>query len=168
MLPKGVLAKHGYDVKYGFFNGTCWGAGHKPFETGFDCLEKAVEWAQEHVRHIQSEILKTEAETVKLPFHRYLSGALKNGVWLKSGYYWETVILSQADSAGILINFEDGTSEPAFRYAGLGYTMEEIAAHLKGRRVAAYRKDIQSRKEYITWQKGRILNWRPQPLKEVK
>lgn len=35
-LPGGLLAKHGYDVQHGFFNGVCIGSDHAPFEE--DCL----------------------------------------------------------------------------------------------------------------------------------
>jgi len=31
-LPRGVLAKHGYDVKFHYFHGVCPGAGHLPLE----------------------------------------------------------------------------------------------------------------------------------------
>lgn len=32
-LPNGKLAKHGYDVRFGFFNAVCRGSGRAPFET---------------------------------------------------------------------------------------------------------------------------------------
>jgi hypothetical protein len=32
VLPNGLIAKHGYKVKYGFFMGVCNGAGHAPLE----------------------------------------------------------------------------------------------------------------------------------------
>lgn len=32
-LPNGKLSKHGYDVRFGFFNGVCRGSGLSPFET---------------------------------------------------------------------------------------------------------------------------------------
>jgi len=36
--PGGYLAKHGYDVKYGFFNGVCRGSNELPYEVSCDLL----------------------------------------------------------------------------------------------------------------------------------
>ena len=167
MLPKGKLAKHGYDVQHGFFNGTCWGAGYQPFEVAYDAIEKAIGWATEQRDKLLLAITAVEAETVDLPFRRYVSGFYRDGVYIKAGYQWQTVRLSQAEGQPVTIEFADGKSEPAFRYS-LGYGLEEIAARLRSIRIGAYQMEVKSRTEYVVWQTGRIKNWKEQPLKEVK
>lgn len=43
MLPKGRLAKHGYQVAgYGFFNGVCWAAGELPYEVSCDFIKDTI------------------------------------------------------------------------------------------------------------------------------
>ena len=48
MLPGGKLAKHGYTVDYGYFNGTCRGSDELPFEQSKDVAEKALAGAIVH------------------------------------------------------------------------------------------------------------------------
>jgi hypothetical protein len=167
MLPNARLAKHGYDVHYGFFNGTCWGSGHYPFEIARDCIEKAIQWATEQRTALESSIVKIEAPDAELPFHRYVPGHWWNGARIKSGYQWQTVTLSQPEGQAIQINFGDGKVEPAFRYS-LGHTADQITRTLKAQRIAAYRVDVLNRSEYINWQTGRLEKWKPQELREVK
>lgn len=46
-LPNGVLAKHGYQVLGGFFEGTCFGSGHLPLEQDKTLVEESIRWAAE-------------------------------------------------------------------------------------------------------------------------
>ena len=59
-LPKGQLSKHGYTKQWGFFNGTCWGAEHLPFEQSIDLIEGAIKQANE-----QCAKLAVESESLK-------------------------------------------------------------------------------------------------------
>lgn len=39
-LPGGVLSKHGYTTRWGFFEKVCPGSGHLPFEVSADMIER--------------------------------------------------------------------------------------------------------------------------------
>lgn len=162
-LPGGVLAKHGYDVKFGFFNGVCWGQGHKPFEQAVDCIEKAIQWAESEKASIEKAVAELNARPIgnDAPFRRYLSGTFQR----KAGYKWQTVTLVQKDNH-ILFVFKDGTTEPSFRYSLHG-TMEEIVTTLRARRVEYFQKDIDERVTYINWQQHRLDTWKPGTLVAV-
>jgi hypothetical protein len=40
-LPNGRLAKHGYTLEYGFFNGTCFGSNELPYELSCELVKEA-------------------------------------------------------------------------------------------------------------------------------
>jgi hypothetical protein len=46
-LPNGVMAKHGYQVLGGFFEGVCFGSNHLPLERDKTLVEKSIVWATE-------------------------------------------------------------------------------------------------------------------------
>lgn len=56
MLPNGgLLAKHGYDVQWGFFNGVCPGADHKPYELSKDLIESYLPTARKRLVEMRKE-----------------------------------------------------------------------------------------------------------------
>jgi hypothetical protein len=185
MLPNGVLSKHGYDVRFGFFNGICWGTGHKPFEQAYDCVEKAIGWATEARTQLQAEVdaLQTAAVGYFAPFHRYVTAKTRGE---RSGYREETVAVVVANTVTCAyadtvtgtyatvtfcnLHFADGKVEPASRYAGfasLGHDVKSIVLALREQRAGRLGKDIADRTSYITWQQRRIYTWKPQPLSPV-
>jgi hypothetical protein len=44
-LPNGLMAKHGYQVLGGFFEGVCFGSNHLPLEQDKTLVEKSIIWA---------------------------------------------------------------------------------------------------------------------------
>lgn len=62
-LPGGVLSKHGYTTEWGFFEGTCTGAGRLP-------LEKDRSWLDATVENLRAEadvLEKAEPKTIICP-----------------------------------------------------------------------------------------------------
>jgi hypothetical protein len=54
-LPGNLLSKHGYTVDWGYFNGVCWGAHHRPLEEDRTIMDQScarireqVKWAREN------------------------------------------------------------------------------------------------------------------------
>lgn len=56
MLPGGRLADHGYNLHFGFRNGTCPGSREKPFETSKTFTEKIVADAQASIQRHKARI----------------------------------------------------------------------------------------------------------------
>lgn len=69
-LPVGVLAKHGYTTKWGFFSGTCAGSGYQPFEQATDRILAAIERTEQAVYNFQKVIatLQQPITDNKAPF----------------------------------------------------------------------------------------------------
>lgn len=55
-LPGDVLAKHGYSVDYGFFNGTCPGSGNLPYEKSSELIEASIIKATNNIKALMVEI----------------------------------------------------------------------------------------------------------------
>lgn len=84
----GLLAKHGYTVEYGFFNGTCSGSDHPPLELQTGHNEQVVinlrEWADKQDAAAVAEITKVPV-TKRV---RTGNGAVaKQTVWLDQEAY---------------------------------------------------------------------------------
>jgi hypothetical protein len=62
-IPKGLLAKHGYSREYGFFNGTCHGSDHPPYEHSCDLIPGEIEIVKKMLGNVQAAIAKWEQQT---------------------------------------------------------------------------------------------------------
>lgn len=164
-LPGGALSKHGYTKQWGFFNGTCPGAGYLPFELQKDKAEAAVTRVQAIVEKLRGQIAELNAAPVEntAPFKTYNS---------RLGVYQETTVTVEEDVIGekkipvTLIRHEDGTREQAMRY-GLYGSVTEIVLKLRRQRAGRIQLEVQNNQGYINWQNDRLKNWAPAPEKLV-
>lgn len=167
-LPGGVLSQHGYDVKYGFFNGICMGAGHKPFEQATDLIERCIANAQAHVAEIDAKIetLSAPATEEKCWGRVYLRG-LGKSMWQEIDLYerqqtspdgtftWSTYWHIEA---GKLSKVNTYTAKNILEVATEGnraYVQNELKPRAAGLR------------QYIKWQQDRVANWQPAELKPL-
>lgn len=181
-LPAGVLAKHGYEVaRWGFFNGICQGAGEKPFEQDYSLIEKFIVNAQAR----REDLLKTQTKyrnerptEPKAMVHVYRSGGPRRGggyIWTECDLVWlypdvrHTVAYIdpyEQDSQGRRVE----KPKPQ-RYDTYGERSEDILdrAWYSNRKYADdLQKSIDEIERYITWQQGRIANWKPGKLQPVE
>lgn len=163
-LPGGVLSKHGYEVaRWGFFNGVCWGEGHVPFEVGTDCLDRAINGAQDRVDKINRaiETLMAEPITNTAPVRQYIGR--------RQEQYREVLVTLVPDSTNYfyLEQYADGTIDRFARHSNRT-PLAEIVTGLRKGRVRRYQEDIAELHKYIAWQQGRIHNWKPGKLTPVK
>jgi hypothetical protein len=91
-LPDGLLAKHGYTVMDGWFNGVCPGAAHLPLEQDKTMVEWSIKWAGDRIKEFEQGIIRwsvpaTEPETW---FHEYV---VSNNRYIPSQYIWRRVPL---------------------------------------------------------------------------
>jgi hypothetical protein len=63
-VKTGEIAKHGYTVDYGFFSGTCRGAGYQPLQISREHLDNNIERWEEQAN---LELAKTAADIAKVP-----------------------------------------------------------------------------------------------------
>jgi len=170
-LPAGVLAKHGYEVAgYGFFNGVCMGAGHKPLEQDKSIVERSIVWAQNTIADIEKQITDVQAEK---GIHFAWFHVYKPATWRyrNSGYKWEYVPVALS-----CLIYPDGriwrdgyvyTSEGTAsmnQYSINAKSTQELCDTLNAKYVEARRKDIEELQRYIKNQEYRIKTWHTQPL----
>ncbi len=177
MLPAGVLSKHGYTVDWGFFNGVCQGAGHKPFEQDFSLVSKFIAYAEKQLAGVlaqQVELRKPATEN-KAWVHAYKPATYRRGD--RGGYYWlqtELVETSHTyvDKGGTEETISwlswtymvDGKSQQMSSFPHDVKTTLEACTYLNARRAEDLEKTVKEIEAYIKWQQARIANWEPQSL----
>lgn len=173
MLPKGRLAKHGYQVAgYGFFNGVCWAAGELPYEVSCDFIKDTVlprlRTELQSLNEFKTRLLEpaTEAKGYHSVYNPHF------------GYSWKKVDVIEEEGA-IYLSYEEQRTIYAekklqkhrtFRYTWIhGTTVQEVVdcmnAHYANGEVA---KNIQFIEDQITRQERRVAEWKLTDLEPVK
>lgn len=172
-LPGGVLAKHGYTTRWGFFEGTCPGSGHLPFERDKSLIEAAI------LRVRESEYFtRTEAATTRERqdpegcwVHAYF--AFGFGARRRSGYEWISARIDVPADAVVrsLHYWHPGDQRPA-RWEQLGYYGPGGRPEAARWSNASYADRVLLARaarlaEYAAWQEGRIASWEPRDLTPI-
>jgi hypothetical protein len=185
MLPGGVLSNHGYTVKWGFFSGICAGAGHLPFEQSKDAIAGVVASVEAQIKKVEAEIAELENKDSEI---NGKDEAWKHCYNSYMGYTWKTVKLVEferrniyADQPGhepafycyikTLEDTKDRLGRPARPerldiYDFKPESVRDFAHYLNCKYAKTLRSQNASRRQWITWQQGRLANWAPKPLKE--
>jgi hypothetical protein len=181
LLPGGVLAKHGYTTRWGFFSGVCTGSGHQPFEQATNLIEDAIARAQRESFNLRAVAvtLRGTSTGTKTWVTVYDSATWQDR---SSRTRWVEVELTETvrtESYGTFHTFHytvearqtNGTmlaKTKQFEQGGYPASMAEaVAAGNKGR--ASYLDGQASQYDsYATWQAGRIAKWAPVALEGRK
>ena len=160
MLPGGKLAKHGYTVDYGYFNGTCRGSDELPFEQSKDVAERALAGAISHRDHLLATaeavpLAGYEDGTVMARFERPIPG---NRFKTKSS--WEK---GRIDTH-LVIAESDGFQQRHNVYA-LG---DKVVSTLQKAYADTFRREARQLDQYIEWQSERCAKWAPAELQPVE
>jgi hypothetical protein len=167
-LPAGRLAAHGYTTRWGFFEGTCNGAGELPFEVSKDYIETCIDLASNRATAFRA--LAAEAEANRNPaavsVNVYLGQRVGGGI---SGYQW---IKSRLESSPGFVQFwhpGDYRKPAGWRRLpiGSGFTLAEAVIHLAGKYADHLEKRAANFDRYVAWQSERIATWAPAPLTPI-
>lgn len=184
-LPDGNLAKHGYNVTWGRFQGTCPGSNHLPWEVNKDLVQGAVESAREQLTTQEALIARIESlvdgaevyysrsyghDDPNLPLALYTARGLPRG-----GYTPErghlTVIEQTYEFGGggsyMIIHWvsdRDGHTEKLNQRTVAEATKTHNAFYVKSD-LAPHAKFLSG---YIDWQTKRLAAWAPKPLTPVE
>lgn len=180
MLPADLLSKHGYNVRWGFFSGTCNGAGHLPFEKDISLIEGAIKWAEGRIVDLNAEIkdLCTNAKPATVWVHEYTGSLTRSG----ESYMWR-----QIERKDLTLGEFGRVSWPAYEriqahdsrrtgradttvYAeggGSAKSADEAMLVLNRLRAKLVERTVVELKQYVGWQRGRIKGWKPHPDKLV-
>jgi len=164
-LPGGVLAKHGYTTRHGWFQGTCHGSGHLPYELSCGLIQASIDSTRAHIRRTEAEIEQeaavdptTATSTWFNVYQKELSSRTRGAVYL-----WERRHFEQKPGDGWYWQDAKGHRH---RILGL-YTREAIVSYGVRQYVQHLRARIERMQKYIATQERRIKDWKPQPLSPV-
>lgn len=184
-LPHDHLSKHGYTTRCGFFEGTCYGAGHPPFEQSKDLVEDSIKRAEEKKEELQQDknYFLTSTDNENLVFNAYDDWS-KGGKWFrKAGYRLivgkveerkRTIGSSETGRALTFSDFffiaelpEGRHYETRLRFGCQGNTIESVVKFLNAQEAERLQRKIEEVSSYISWQKRRIKDWKKKPLTPV-
>jgi hypothetical protein len=183
MLPNGRLSKHGYTVRWGFFEGTCWGAENLPFELSKELIEGAIKRAQDHQASVAAyaKQLRDDKTPATVWVNEYV-GASSRAAYLRGDTYrwrelkradvkkndystlsWEPAKDSQSRDA----KRGERQTRDCYLY-GDAATLDGCMHYLNGERAKVLDGRVKQLAEYIGWQQARIKGWAPHPEKLVE
>ena len=174
-LPGGLMAKHGYTTRFNFFEGTCHGSDHLPYELSCDRIQAAADHAKTQAGKLTAEAKKWRgADTGNTAWVQHTpkpSFALKN-----PQSHWIQAELSQEDVRGQrhtkYTHGPDVRTVPHNNTVSIDYSHpkkslpdivkeqnNKYADHLSG--VAKQHSD------YLGYAAQRIKDWKPKPLRPI-
>lgn len=161
MLPGGVLAKHGYTVDFGYFNGTCHGSDELPFEVSKDVAEASLAKAA-----ARRDELLAKADAVSL------TGNEDGTVWCairrkerdgRTYASWEKVTFDTEKNW--LVVAADGTKH---QHGFYGDANEKVRQLQQRYADVMFRSPAKQADLYIAWQGERCAKWAPADLVPVE
>lgn len=167
-LPNGVLSKHGYTVEHGWFEGTCFGSGHLPFEQSCGLIEQLIERAEEKCEELREEIEYWGFQTDIVRRHDYVRG--ERG--MNSYWKWVEVGVLQTEDGRFV--YEDRAEKLRHdSYLGINWDSDDKskAAYVRYNNrpwLNKLREQLANTEQYIDWQKHRVATWKPAELTPIK
>jgi len=183
------IAKHGYNVDHGFFNGTCWGADAQPIELSKDLLDEAirrVEVQRESTQQWRANVVAMAGTlqgwySIPVPKDDRLYG-YKDEYKLFGEYFEVFTPWARQENPGTVEGYNKVMfrviEEHIKRFNGKefdprerGYQYRSAAEAAKESQERTIKKidgDIAGMTKYIAWQTERKKKWRVQQLKPVK
>lgn len=169
-LPNGRLSKHGYTTRCGFFEGTCFGAEHLPFEQDISLIQQAIEAAKSQSTRLNEAANITEASTDpnNVTYNAYED-------WNKYGLrkvYGYRRIAGKVEQRGdynfwFVASVFGNKYEHRLNLAGQGGTLESVVKFLNWLEAQTLRRTAKDADDYIAWQQSRIKGWKPTKLQPV-
>jgi hypothetical protein len=175
MLPAGVLAKHGYTTKWGFFSGVCQGSGSKPFEQATNLIEASMREQREESARLLADasVYESGTNSDEMMVNVYIGASFNRRQ--ESGYRWKKATLTVVESHrvddriyhSINATYEISGSNGKVETKQVVRATRDVDAELQALRVE-YAKELRrqaaQRSQYADWQEARIANWQEAPL----
>lgn len=166
-LPRGLLAKHGYQVVWESFTGTCYGSGLAPFEVSCDTARLSI---QRELKNI--EFLKKKAAEIH-------DLDPEEGVWVKqqvrasygarsqSVWHWaprdEWTVEELGEFRRVSIPSATGNRPQPIAYAHESRLRATLQA-LNDKRAQSLLNEVAGKAKYVAWQRERCNEWQRKPL----
>lgn len=177
LLPGGRLSLHGYDVRWGFFNGICPGSRELPYEQSADLLPDAIASQALAVGSLRESALKlrTRPVTDKVFVSWETDKTDKRGRRISEGR--EVTVTVEATTrdgytsyAFFLTDAGGETRKLNDRFGFYNYhritTVEGVIRWFDGKRADALDAKAAQIEGYVTWLEARLAGWALKPLTE--
>lgn len=183
----GMLAKHGYTTRWGFFSGTCSGSGHLPLQVSCDLIKDSADAALRHGKALTEKAVELNNQTGPEGFYNvYIPATWQSR---KSKHVWIRVTFADVEFENttklmMIPNQEDikmyslsdnrsireMATMPAFRFGiyGVANTVDAYAKDSRIKRAEAYCRTAKEYFEYYAHQCEVLENWKPTELFAVK
>lgn len=168
--PRGLMALHGYEVRWQHFSGTCHGSRQLPFET--DCaiaqssLKQAVRMAEINEEEATAHLLGDRPLTVT---YRRLgtTASYELPVTGTTTDRWGTPVILVPEAEGAVAGLKDGRLP--LRQLGVyrTYTEAEAIYLLRELRAFDHKEKARHYRSYCEWQRLRLTGWTPREMKPV-
>jgi len=183
-LPGGLLAKHGYNVHWGFFSGTCPGSDATPFEVSKHLIDGQIAHTKASIAALElgiAAVLASE-DTTKVWVHEYLGSNKLGGIyrdrladivrWERSNYggtaqedqSWSFVFVGRNWQS---IKDCEQSSTKQCRYPSFEQNKSQVALvkfFNKWYADTVLAKQLGQLKSYVAWLEVRARDWAPAPL----
>jgi hypothetical protein len=180
LLPGGRLSLHGYDVRWGFFNGICPGSRELPYEQSAALLPAAIASQARAAASLRESALKLRTRPVddgKVFVSWETDKTDKRGRRISEGReVTVTVEATERDGYTSYAFFltdasgETRTLGHKFGYYGYGSdrltTVEGVIRWFDGKRADALDEHAAQIERYVVWLEARLAGWALKPLTE--
>lgn len=175
LLPGGKLSKHGYTKQWGFFNGTCWGADHLPFEQDISLIERAIAMAEDTAQrqrtYAAARAVATDPNDVECHIYLPGRGRFRGGYeWLRGRLEMRPSTYTRPDGTVLMELWFVGEhrGEPVEHeeqhYGIYDNVLATVVAQCNAKEAARVIGYAEQHEQYAAWQYDRIKNWKPMPL----
>lgn len=169
-LPDGKLAKHGYQVLGGFFEGVCFGSHNLPLEQDKTLVEKSIRWAAENWISTSNEARKWDkpATEPKLWYHVWVP---QTNRYIPAHYQWQhcAMYLDEKDGVQIHMNGEWKSGRTYSLYAKMDRDLLDLATVSHERYIEnALQPRMRELNRYCINQQWRIDTWHKKPLMPIE
>jgi hypothetical protein len=175
MLPNDRLSKHGYTVEFGWFEGTCQGAGHLPYELSCDLVKESVVWAEDRMTDLDDSKIgvrkwTSESEVKAFVYLDYRQSRYGSGYRMMVGRIEERPDPWNRMRFGLVLT--DDYGKEFFEIPNNGYckTADELVQYLIDAEIRRIDRQIKRANKYRQIQQKRVDEWvaRPENLVPVK
>jgi hypothetical protein len=170
-LPSGFMAKHGYTVEHGYFDGVCPGAGQLPYEQSCEMIPPVIQMLEGQAAAAREQAIGLRVPTTGAKgWLQIYDGYLHGYVWVEATVV--QAVIKRADATlvnGWNIEIPErgrnaAATYPSTRYGLYGGTEAEIATKMNVKRAESLDRRAVAIDSTIARLQERVDDWKPREL----
>lgn len=170
-LPGGVLAKHGYTVRFSYFEGTCPGSNELPYEQSCELLPPMIENVTQQIADVNARADAIQATTDKVHVQEYVPATWETRRSSYTNRVLELNELTHVDRLRVRWFGLKGKEQEASIYndktpypATDAQKLAAAISYLNGVAAQRVRARVKQLEQYREWAKERVAKWKLTPL----